>query len=329
MSTTKQDYFSVFSDYLKKNGLKMTRQRRLILETFLGVEGHLSADELYEVVCKKDPRIGFTTIFRTLKAMTECGLARETDLNDGRTRFERLYRTPRHHHIVCQECSKTIEFYSPELEEMQAKIASEYGLQPVQQRLQILGVCKECQEKTNPTIQFFDNDQIFARDALKIAMATEKRGIAFYRAGAESSSNLPSTQEAFLAMLAEEERHLEGLLEEWDRLIEGNPGIVDAPVFLHFDFERLQEIFPPASKISEGLLGDMTEIQALRLAMEMELEAYEFFTEYAERFADTQGRDVFAKFAAEEHEHYTMIKSELDRVSKKRIANRPTDRHSP
>jgi len=317
MSTTIQDHFSVFSEYLKDNGLKMTRQRRLILEVFLGVEGHLSADELYEVIRKKDPRIGFTTVFRTMKAMTECGLARETDLNDGRTRFESLYRKPKHHHIVCQECSKTIEFYSPDLEEMQAKIASEYGLQPVQQRLQIFGVCKECQEKEKPKVQFFDNDQIFARDALKIAMATEERGIAFYRAGAEASSELPSTQQAFIEMLAEEERHLEGLLEEWDRLITENPGIVDAPVFLHFDFERLQEIFPPASKIHEGLLGDMTEAQALRLAMEMELEAYEFFTEYAERFEDTQGRDIFAKFAAEEHEHYTMIKAELDRVSNK------------
>lgn len=316
MSTKKQDHFSVFSEYLKSNGLKMTRQRRLILEAFLEVDGHLSADELYEVVRKQDSRVGFTTVFRTMKAMTECGLARETDLNDGRIRFERLYRTPKHHHIVCQECNKTIEFYSPDLEEMQAKIASEYGLQPVQQRLQIFGVCKECQEKKNPIVQFFDNDQIFARDALKIAMATEERGIAFYRAGVEASSSLPSTKEAFLKMLAEEERHLEGLLGEWDRLVKKNPDIVDAPVFLHFDFERLEEIFPPASKIHEGLLGDMTEVQALRLAMEMELEAYEFFNEYAERFEDTQGRDIFSKFAAEEHEHYTMIKAELESLLK-------------
>lgn len=315
MEGTKQDYLSIFSDYLKKNNLKMTRQRRLILETFLGVDGHLSADELYDVVQEKDSRVGFTTVFRTLKAMTECGLARETDLNDGRTRFERLHRRPKHHHIVCQECHKTIEFFSPDLEELQEKIASEYGLQPVQQRLQIFGVCKECQEKKTPTGQVFDNDQIFARDALKIAMATEERGIAFYRAAAQASSSLPSTRKAFLNMLAEEERHLSGLQKEWDRLIEENPKIVEAPVFLHFDFDRLQKIFPAASEIQDGLLGNLSEAKALEVAMQMELEAYEFFTEYAERFEDTQGRDIFATFAAEEHDHYTMIKAELDRVS--------------
>ena len=313
MARSNEPYFDIFADYLKRNSLKMTRQRRLIVDTFLSTDGHLSADELYEEVRKKDPGIGFTTVFRTLKAMTECGLARETDLNDGRIRFERLYRRPKHHHIVCQECHKTIEFFSPELEELQASIASEYGLKPVQQRLQIYGICKECQEKREPSHLVFDNDKVFARDALRIALATEERGVRFYKAAAEVASS-PSTRKIFLSMLEEEERHLRQLRVEWDRLIKDTPNIVSAPVFLHFDFDALEAIFPSELKVREGLLGDLSEAQALEVAMKMEKEAYAFFTEYAERFEDTRGRDIFLRFASEEKEHCDMIRMELDRL---------------
>ncbi|PYV42055.1 MAG: hypothetical protein DMG06_15245 [Acidobacteria bacterium] len=69
----------LFSAYLKKNGLKMTHQREVVVESFLRTDGHLSTDELYQLVKKKDKKVGFTTVFRTLKALTHCGLARETD----------------------------------------------------------------------------------------------------------------------------------------------------------------------------------------------------------------------------------------------------------
>ncbi len=313
MTQNSKPYFDIFAGYLKSNGLKMTRQRRLIVTTFLSTDGHLSADELYEEVRKKDSGIGFTTVFRTLKAMTECGLARETDLNDGRTRFERLYRRPKHHHIVCQECHKTIEFFSPELEELQASIASEYGLKPVQQRHQIYGICKECQEKKEPSRLVFDNDKVFARDALRIALATEERGVRFYSAAAEVADS-PSTRKIFLSMLEEEERHLRHLRVEWDRLIKDTPDILSAPVFLHFDFDALEAIFPSELKVREGLLGDLNEVEALEVALKMEKEAYAFFTEYAERFDDTRGRDIFLRFADEEKDHCDMIKIELDRL---------------
>ena len=77
----------LFSDYLKRNSLKMTRQREVIVESFLRTNGHLSIDELHQLVKQKDATVGFTTVFRTLKALTDCGLARETDFQDGRTRF--------------------------------------------------------------------------------------------------------------------------------------------------------------------------------------------------------------------------------------------------
>ncbi len=308
-----EEQLEVFSNYLKDNGLKMTRQRELLVRAFLDADGHVSADELFILGKERDDKLGFATVFRTLKALTECGLARETDLSDGRTRFEKLYRRPDHHHIVCEECNKTIEFYSPELEELEEQILSKYHVKPLRQRLQILGICEDCQNKRKPSNEIYDNDLIFARDALKIAMETEKRGINFYRTAAENTTH-PSTRSAFLRMLEEERQHFSDLQVEWKRLIEGNESVLDAPVFLHFDFDALNRIFPSRERVRQSINEDMDEMEALRLAMNMELEAYNFFHEYAEKFKDTKGRDIFLKFAAEEQDHYALIKEELDKL---------------
>ncbi len=265
-----QEQLDVFARYLKKNGLKMTRQRELLVRTFLEAEGHLSADELFELVKKKDQKLGFATVFRTLKALTECGLARETDLSDGRTRFEKLYKRPEHHHIVCEGCGKTIEFFSPELEELEKKIVAQYKIQPIRQRIQIFGVCQDCQEQEQaPSTEVYDNDLVFARDALKIAMETERRGINFYKAAAENSKD-PSTRAAFLEMLEEEKEHFSNLQKEWKSLIARDEKVLEAPVFLHFDFEALERIFPSREKVEERMGADLSETEALELAMNME-----------------------------------------------------------
>ena len=90
---------------------------------------------------------------------------------------------------------RKVRHTAAELEELQASIASEYGLKPVQQRLQIDGICKECQEKREPSHLVFDNDKVFARDALRIALATEERGVRFYKAAAEVASS-PSLEKS-------------------------------------------------------------------------------------------------------------------------------------
>lgn len=308
-----EEQLEVFAKYLKDNNLKMTRQRELLVRTFLETDGHLSADELFELVKQRDEKLGFATVFRTLKALTECKLARETDLSDGRTRFEKLYKRPDHHHIVCEKCNKTIEFYSPELEELEEEILAKYHVKARRQRLQIFGICEDCQNKRQPSREVYDSDLVFARDALKIAMETEKRGINFYRAAAEGAVH-PSTRSAFLRMLEEEKSHYRDLKKEWDRLIEGNEAVLNAPVFLHFDFDALKRIFPSREQVRQKISQDMDEKEALKLAMDMELEAYNFFHEYAEKFKDTKGRDIFLKFAEEEQDHYSIMKDELDQL---------------
>ena len=93
------EQFQVFSTYLRDKGLRMTVQREVVVVSFLKAPGHASVEELYALVKKKEKKIGFTTVFRTLKALTDCGLAREVQLSDGLTRYERRYRRPHHHHL--------------------------------------------------------------------------------------------------------------------------------------------------------------------------------------------------------------------------------------
>jgi Fur family ferric uptake transcriptional regulator len=316
MNDSISEQLSVFSDYIHENGLRMTRQRELIVETFLTSDGHLSTDELYDLVRKRDNRIGYATIFRTLKALTDCGLARQTDLDDGRARFEHTYRRPQHHHIVCVQCSQTIEFYSPELERLQERIVAQYDFKAVRNRFQIFGVCRSCRSQQESIKETVDADLVFARDALRIALETERRGVHFYQTASAIVAH-PLTRETFQEMLRDEEKHLSGLEAEWKRLIGDKKKILDAPVFLHFDFEALKKIFPSREEIAQRLSPEMTEEDALRLAMSMEKDAAEFFRHYAERFNDTKGRDVFLKFAGEEEDHFNTISKALQSVLEK------------
>lgn len=291
----------------------MTRQRELVVESFLLAGGHVRTEELYEFVRERDAKVGYTTVFRTLKALADCGLAREIVLHDGRTRFEYDYKRPHHHHIVCVECERTIEFFSPESERIQNQITSRYGFKPVRHNLQIFGICPDCQREEKSSLEPVDSGLVFARDALKIAMATERRGIDFYSAASETVAH-PSTKETFLKMLAEEQEHLRRLEKEWQALVKRHKKIQDAPVFLHFDYDALKQIFPSRSEAKKKLSSNLGELEALELAMKMEREAGQFFSRYAKEFKDTKGRDIFLEFAAEEEEHHDLIKQEYDRL---------------
>src|ERR1700682_5506211 len=101
--------------HLKRVGLKQTAQRDTILRTFLETRDHLSTDELHRLVQKKDVRIGYTTVYRTLKLLAECGLASEVAFHDGIARYEHQYNRRSHHHMVCTQCGVSVEFFSPKV----------------------------------------------------------------------------------------------------------------------------------------------------------------------------------------------------------------------
>jgi Fur family transcriptional regulator, ferric uptake regulator len=134
----------VFLKHIQKKGLKRTTQRDLILDTFLRMEEHLSSEDLYRLVKQEDPSIGQTTVYRTLKLLTEAGLAREVRFGDGITHYEHNYKHEHHDHMICSECGRIIEFFSAELEGLQDKMAAKHRFQITQHLLRIIGICAEC-----------------------------------------------------------------------------------------------------------------------------------------------------------------------------------------
>jgi Fur family ferric uptake transcriptional regulator len=134
----------VFLRHIQRAGLKRTAQRELILEVFLRTEEHLSSEDLYRLVQREDPAIGQTTVYRTLKLLTDAGLAREVRFGDGRTRYEHNYKHPHHDHMICTECGKTIEFFSADLEKLQDKIAARHEFEITNHTLRMFGYCSDC-----------------------------------------------------------------------------------------------------------------------------------------------------------------------------------------
>ncbi|HVP54066.1 MAG TPA: Fur family transcriptional regulator [Candidatus Eisenbacteria bacterium] len=138
---------SIFHDHLRRVGLKHTGQRDTILRAFLDTREHLSTDDLYRLVKRQDGRIGFTTVYRTLKLLAECGLASEVAFNDGIARFEHQYNRRSHHHMVCTECGSSVEFFSPGIERIEREIGRKHKYLTTRHTFQIYGVCENCQKK--------------------------------------------------------------------------------------------------------------------------------------------------------------------------------------
>jgi Fur family ferric uptake transcriptional regulator len=134
----------VFLNHLQKKGLKRTTQRDLILNIFLRTEEHLSSEDLYRLVQKEDPSVGQTTVYRTLKLLSEAGLAREVRFGDNRTHYEHNYKHQHHDHMICSKCGRIIEFFSAELEGIQDAMAAKHRFQITQHLLRIIGICAEC-----------------------------------------------------------------------------------------------------------------------------------------------------------------------------------------
>ena len=137
---------AVFLDHIQRLGLRRTTQRDLIMEIFLRTEEHLTIEDLHWLVHKTDPSVGHTTVYRTLKLLTEAGLAREVRFGDNKTYYEHHYNHEHHDHMICTECGKVIEFFSAEIESMQDKAAESFGFRPTHHSLRLWGICSECQK---------------------------------------------------------------------------------------------------------------------------------------------------------------------------------------
>jgi Fur family ferric uptake transcriptional regulator len=134
----------VFERFIESKGLKHSKPRMGILEVFLGIEKHVSIDELWAAVKMKHPSIGYATVYRTLKLLCEGGLCRELHFEDGTTRFEHLYGHDHHDHIICTECGRLVEVVDEKIEALQVKLMRRHGFSPKYHRMDLYGTCQNC-----------------------------------------------------------------------------------------------------------------------------------------------------------------------------------------
>src|SRR3990170_7184631 len=138
------DTKSIFSDFITKKGLLNTRQRGAILDAFLSANKHITADDLFALVRKRYPGIGYATVHRNLKLMYECGLADEIKIGNKKARYEQKYGQEHHDHLICLKCGRFIEVNDEQIERLQEKLAEANDFVPQRHKLEIYGLCKKC-----------------------------------------------------------------------------------------------------------------------------------------------------------------------------------------
>src|SRR3954467_1779886 len=129
---------------LRPAGGKRSSKRDRVLQEFLRQEGHVSADDLFDVVRRQASGIGRATVYRALQWMVDAGIARKVDFGEGRSRFEPAYRHPRHFHLICTTCHSSSEFLSSDIESLLEEIAAARRFTTTQATVQISGTCDAC-----------------------------------------------------------------------------------------------------------------------------------------------------------------------------------------
>jgi Fur family ferric uptake transcriptional regulator len=301
-------------DRVRPAGGKRSSKRDFIVDVFLRQEGHLSADDLVDLIRKEDHRISRATVYRTLQWMADAGIARKVDFGEGRFRFEHSYRHPRHFHLICKTCNQSFEFLSSDIEALMEEVASARKFAAKQSVVQIYGTCEDCRAghpaapKGGAT-----TEMIFARDALRIAIATERSGLEFYSRAGRLTRDARG-RSVFQKLAEEEKEHLSTLEARYTQLLAANPELESRPAFLFFKGAANGLFSEGADRLSRGV----NDQQALMIGIRCERGSHRFFRKYGERFEDSEGKQIFMEFAAEEKQHLELLISEYKNLIKRK-----------
>ena len=283
-------------------GGKRSSKRDFIVNVFLRQEGHLSADDLVDLIRKEDHRISRATVYRTLQWMMDAGVARKVDFGEGRFRFEHSYRHPRHFHLICKTCNQSFEFLSSDIEALIEEVAAARNFTAKQSVVQIYGTCEECRTGRAAAPKGGTTEMIFARDALRIAIATERSGLEFYTRAARITQDARG-RVVFQKLAEEEKEHLGTLEARYARLLVADPQLESRPAFLFFKGAANGLFAEGADRLTRGV----NDQQALMIGIRCERGSHRFFKKYGERFEDSEGKQIFMEFAEEEKAHLELL----------------------
>jgi Fur family ferric uptake transcriptional regulator len=308
---------SEYLDSLRPAGGKRSGKRDLIVHVFLRQEGHLTADDLVDLIRREDQKISRATVYRTLQWMVDAGIARKVDFGEGRFRFEHSYRHPRHFHLICKSCNTSFEFLSSDIEALLEEVAAARNFAARQSVLQIYGTCESCRTGRPVPADQGQTTLLFARDALRIAIATEKSGLEFYSRAARLTRDARGRR-VFEKLAGEEREHLATLEGRYRQLLAQDPQLEARPTFLFFKGAANGLFSAGAEQLARGV----DDRQALMIGIKCERGSHRFFKRYGERFEDSEGKQIFLEFAAEERAHLELLireyRSLLERQRRRR-----------
>jgi Fur family ferric uptake transcriptional regulator len=300
---------------------KRSTPRQQVQEVFLAQDGHVTADQLFAAVRDRYPRVGRATVYRALQRMVDDGVARKVDFGEGRQRYEAAYGHPRHFHQICTRCHRTSEFLSSDVETLLEEISAARGFETAQTVVQIHGLCQDCRTgTTTPPLDGASTKRVFARDALRVAIDTERSGLRFYTRAARLTRDRKGRR-VFESLAGEEHEHLATLERRYAQLIAEDPDLDARPQFLFFKGAA-------GGLFAEGLdelRAGVDDEQALRIGIACERGSHRFFKKYGERFDDSEGKRIFLEFADEERAHLELLQRELAALQA-RSKRRPSDR---
>lgn len=137
----------VLNRFMAERGLKSTRQRTLIVDLFFQLGGHQSVEDLWQHVRAQAPHVSVATVYRTMKLLSECGLAHARNFGDGQTRYEAAVGREHHDHLICTGCDTIVEFENDKIETLQGAVARKHGFKVASHKLELYGLCRSCQRE--------------------------------------------------------------------------------------------------------------------------------------------------------------------------------------
>ncbi len=136
---------------MNTKNIKITKKRQAILDVLKATDEHLTAENIYFILKRKNIKIGLATIYRTLDLFYQNGIVNKINIGDGTIRYEYVdKKSVHHHHLVCIKCGRVMEYTDEEepkfLEGLAERIKDKYGFTVLSHEIYLYGVCKDCNE---------------------------------------------------------------------------------------------------------------------------------------------------------------------------------------
>ena len=136
---------NTFKNILQKEGLRFTQQREAVWNEILSNDDHRDADEIYMAIRQSGLSVSRATVYRTIDVLVKNNMVRKLNLGMGPSKFEHRNDSHHHDHIICITCGRIEEFVVDQIEDLQDKVAIEYGFKLVRHIHQLFGLCEDCQ----------------------------------------------------------------------------------------------------------------------------------------------------------------------------------------